>query len=128
MLNVRRLSIVLVVVSALVAGVVASTAVASTHAHSHAAAAKYPPCTKAALSAGIRRGPAAITNGHFLKPFGCARNWAYSGALVGKGKAAFEATVLYHNNKGRWQTSKRAGPCRTHAVPKKIYRPACQTN
>jgi hypothetical protein len=126
MFNLRRLTIVLVVVSALVAGAVASTAVASTHAH--AAAAKYPPCTKAALSSGMRRGPAAITNGRFQKPFGCARNWAYSGTIVGKGKAAFEATVLYHNNKGRWQTSKRAGPCRAHAVPKKIFKPACETN
>jgi hypothetical protein len=119
MFRVRRLTIVLVVVSGLVAGAVASTALASTHVRG--AAAKYPPCTKAALSA-------AITTGRFLGPFGCVRNWAYSFVLVGKGKAEFEATVLYHNNKGRWRTSSRVGPCRTHAVPKKIYQPACETN
>jgi hypothetical protein len=122
----RRFTIVLVIASALVAVAVGGTALASTHAS--AAASKYPPCTKAALKAGMRRGPAAVKNGRFLKPFGCARNWAYSAGIVGKGQAAFEITVLYHNNKGRWQTSKRAGPCRKHAVPKKIYRPACQTN
>jgi hypothetical protein len=126
MFNLRRLTVVLVVVSALVAGVVASTAFASTHAR--AAAAKHPPCTRSALAAGMRRGPAAVSNGRFLKPFGCARNWAYSGVLIGKGQAAFEATVLYHNNQGRWQTSRRPGPCRAHAVPKKIFRPACETN
>ena len=106
-------------VSALAAGAVASTARAS--AHAHAAAGKYPPCTKAALSA-------AITTGRFARPFGCVRNWAYSAVLVGRGKAEYEATVLYHNDGGRWQTSSRIGPCRTHAVPKKIYRPACETN
>ena len=119
MFTLRRLTTVLVVVSALVAGAVASTALASTHAR--AAAAKYPPCTKAALSA-------AITSGRFVKPFGCVRNWAYSAAIVGEGNAAFEITVLYHNDRRRWQTSRRAGPCRVHAVPKKIYRPACETN
>jgi hypothetical protein len=55
-------------------------------------------------------------------------NWAYSFVLVGKGNAEFEATVLYHNNNGRWRISNRTGPCRTHAVPKKIYQPACETN
>ena len=130
MLEARRLPIALLVVSALVAGVLASTALASTHARAAAvaAAAKYPPCTKAALKAGMRRGPAAVGNGRFLKPFGCVRNWAYSAAIVGKGNAAFEITVLYHNDRRRWQTSRRAGPCRAHAVPKKIYRPACETN
>jgi hypothetical protein len=115
MFRFRRLTVVLAVLSALVAGTVVSTAPA------HGATAKYPPCTKAALSA-------AITTGRFLGPFGCVRNWAYSFVLVGNGKAEFEATVLYHNNKGRWRTSSRVGPCRTHAVPKKIYQPACETN
>ncbi len=109
MSRLRRLTIVLAIMSALVAGAVASTALGSTHVRG--AIAKYPPCTKAALSA-------AITTGRFLGPFGCVRNWAYSSVLVGKGKAEFEATVLYHNNMGRWQTSSRLGPCRTHAVPR----------
>jgi hypothetical protein len=126
MITPRRQTIVLIVVSALVAGAVASTALASPHARG--AAAKYPPCTKTALSAAMKRGPAAVRHGRFLKPFGCVRNWAYSGGIVGTGQTAFEITVLYHNNNGRWQTSKRAGPCRTHAVPKKIYRPACESN
>ncbi len=125
MINPRRRTLVLLVVAALAAGAVASTALASTPART---AAKYPPCTRAALSAAMKRGPAAVRHGRFLKPFACARNWAYSGGIVGTGQTAFEITVLYHNHNGRWQTSRRAGPCRTHAVPKKIYRPACQSN
>jgi hypothetical protein len=119
MLRLRRFTVVAAVVSTLVTGAFTGTVLASTHVGD--AAAKYPPCTKAALSA-------AITNGRFLKPFGCVRNWAYSFVLVGKGNAEFEATVLYHNNNGRWRISNRTGPCRTHAVPKKIYQPACETN
>jgi hypothetical protein len=126
MLNFRRLTVGWLLVSALVAAAAASSAFAATHAR--AAATTFPPCTKAALAAGMRRGPAAVMNGKFLKPFGCVRNWAYSGVLVGTGQAAFEATVLYHNSQGRWQTSQRAGPCRTHAVPKRIFQPACETN
>jgi hypothetical protein len=56
------------------------------------------------------------------------RRWAYSGGLVGHGRDEFEVTVLYHAVRGRWQTSDRGGPCRTHAVPKKIYKPACESN
>ena len=123
MLRPRSLTIVLVVVSALVAG--ATSALASTHAR--AAKAKYPPCTKAALKAGIHRGPATFP-ARFTKPFGCARRWAYSGGLAGHGRSEVEVTILYHAVHGRWQTSRRLGPCRAHAVPKKIYRPACETN
>jgi hypothetical protein len=124
-----RLSISLLIAGALVAVALAGTALASTHARSAgAAAASYPPCTKAALKAGLRRGPVADRHGRFIKPFGCARNWAYSAVLVGRGQDEFEGTALYHAVNGRWQTSERGGPCRTHAVPKKIYQPACETN
>jgi hypothetical protein len=125
MRKLRRLTIVPVVASALVAGA-ASTALASTGAG--AAAAKYPPCTKAALKAALKRGPAAKSHVRFTKPFGCARAWAYSGVLAGHGGAEFEGTILYHASNGRWQTADRGRPCQTHAVPKKIYRPACESN
>jgi hypothetical protein len=123
----RRLPITLTLASALAVVALAGTAFAATHARP-AAAAKYPPCTKAALKAGLRRGPAANPSGRLIKPFGCARNWAYSAVLDGKGQSEFEGTALYHAVRGRWQSSERGGPCRTHAVPKRIYRPACETN
>jgi hypothetical protein len=56
------------------------------------------------------------------------RNWAYSFDLVGRGKREYEATALYHNHNGRWKVSNHRGPCLKHAVPKKIYQPACETN
>ncbi len=121
----RRFTLALTVMSALTVVVVAGPALAANHAH---AASKYPPCTKQALKPALKRGPAKEPNGRFIGTFGCVRNWAYSGAVIGTGRGAFDATILYHNNNGRWQTSRRAGPCRTHAVPKKIYRPACETN
>jgi hypothetical protein len=121
-----RASLLLLVASALIAGALAATATASPH--TAGAAAKYPPCTKAALKAGLRRGPVADHSGRLVKPFGCARNWAYSAVLNGKGQDEFEGTALYHAVNGRWQTSERGGPCRTHAVPQRIYKPACETN
>jgi uncharacterized protein YneF (UPF0154 family) len=122
-----RFTIVLVIASVLVAGTVGGTALASTHG-SAAKAKKNPPCTKVALQAGLKRGPAAKSHVRFTKPFGCARRWAYSGGLVGHGQAEFEVTVLYHAVNGRWQSSSRIGPCKAHTVPKKIYKPACETN
>src|ERR1700759_3669959 len=123
----RRLPIALMLASALAAVALAGSALAPTPAR-RAAVAKYPPCTKAALKAGLRRGPAANRHARLIKPFGCARNWAYSAVLDGTGQNEFEGTALYHAENGRWQSSERGGPCRTHAVPKKIYRPACETN
>ena len=103
----------------LMAGVFATSAGAST-------TSKHPPCTQKALSAGLKRG-SAPKNAKFLKPFGCARGWAYSAILVG-GRNGFEATAVYKAKNGVWVTVNRAKPCRTHAIPKKIYRGACTTS
>ena len=88
---------------------------------------KYPPCTKKALSAGLKRGSAQPKNATFEGSFGCAGGWAYSGVVVG-GKHGFDAIAVYKAKNGVWVTVDRAKPCRTHAIPKKIYRGACTTS
>ncbi|MBV8431523.1 MAG: hypothetical protein JO244_10195 [Solirubrobacterales bacterium] len=116
-----RGSLILLATGLLVAAAFAASAGAST------SKSKYPPCTKKALSAGIKRGSAQPKNAKFLAPFGCAGGWAYSGILVG-GKNGFEAIAVYQAKNGVWVTVNRAKPCRTHAIPKKIYRGACTTS
>jgi hypothetical protein len=89
-----------------------------------ASMSKYPPCTKKALSAGLKRGPAAQKNAKFTGSFACASGWAYSGIVVG----GDDAVAVYQAKKGVWVTVNRAKPCRTHAIPKKIYKGACTTS
>jgi hypothetical protein len=89
---------------------------------------KYPPCTKKALSAGLKRGSAQPKNAKVLGSFGCARGWAYSAVLVGGSRNGVEAVAVYKARHGVWVTVDRAKPCRTHAIPRKIYRAACTTS
>jgi hypothetical protein len=119
----NRGSLIVTLVTALmvVAAFVASTAGASSMS-------KYPPCTKAALSAGLKRGPAAQKNAKFQGSFGCASGWAYSGIVVGNKKNGFDAIAVYKAKNGVWVTVNRATPCKTHAIPKKIYKGACTTS
>jgi hypothetical protein len=113
-------------ITALIMLATAATALAATGTKT---AAKYPPCTKAALSAGINRGSAKVgKGGKFNGPFACSGGWAFSGAIVGKKPNQVEITVVYQAVKGAWQTINRAQPCKTHKVPAKIYKGACQTN
>jgi hypothetical protein len=87
-----------------------------------------PPCTKQALSAGLKRGPAAEKHAKVLGSFGCASGWAYSVILVGNKKNGFEAVAVYKAKNGVWATVNRAKPCQKHQVPKKIYKGACTTS
>jgi hypothetical protein len=100
----------------------------STSAGASARKAKNPPCTKRALSAGLKRGAAAEKQGRVIGTIGCSGGWAYSGIVVGKGKNAFDAVALYKAKNGVWVTVNRAKPCRKHLVPKKIYKGACTTS
>jgi len=112
---------------ALLAGLAAASLFLAASASASTSKAKYPPCTKKALSAGLKRGSAQPKNAKFETPFGCAGGWAYSGILVG-GKNGFDAIAVYRAKNGVWVTVDRAKPCRTHAIPKKIYRGACTTS
>ena len=115
-----RGSLILVAIALVVVAAFAATAGAST------SKSKYPPCTKKALSAGLKRG-AAPKNAKFEGSFGCSGDWAYSGILVG-GKHGFDAIAVYKAKNGVWVTVDRAKPCRTHAIPKSIYKGACTTS
>ena len=109
---------------------VSAVAVISAFAAAAGAAAgqsKLPPCTKTALSAGLGRGSAQPKNAKFQGSFGCAGGWAYSGVLVG-GKHGFDAIAVYKASNGVWATVDRAKPCRTHEIPKRIYKGACTTS
>ncbi len=88
---------------------------------------KYPPCTKKALSAGLKRGSAQPKNAKFEGSFGCAGGWAYSGIVVG-GKNGFDAIAVYKAENGVWVAVDRAKPCLKHEIPKKIYQGACTTS
>jgi hypothetical protein len=106
---------------------VVAACAASAAAASSTAMTKEPPCTPKALSAGLKRGSAQPKNARFKKSFGCAGGWAYSEIAVG-GKHGFDAVAVYRAEHGVWVAVNRAKPCRTHAIPKKIYRGACTTS
>ena len=119
-----RGSLIITLVAALV--VVAAFAASAGAAGSMS---KYPPCTKKALSAGLKRGPAAAEEREVHRARSrCAGGWAYSGILVGNKKNGFEAIAVYKAKNGVWVTVNRAKPCQTHAIPKKIYKGACTTS
>jgi hypothetical protein len=118
-----RGSLIITLVAALmvVAGLAASAGAA-------ASKSKTPPCTKQALSAGLKRGPGAVKNAKVERSFGCAGGWAYSEVVVGNKKNGFDAVAVYQAKNGVWVAVNRATPCRTHAIPKKIYKGACTTS
>ena len=122
MKSIRGSLIITLLAALMVAAAFAATAGAA------GSMSKHPPCTKQALSAGLKRGPAAEKNAKVLGSFGCAGAWAYSVILVGNKKNGFEAVAVYKAKNGVWATVDRAKPCQTHAVPKKIYKPACTTS
>jgi hypothetical protein len=117
-----RGSLILLATALLVVAAFAASAGASGYK------AKYPPCTKKALSAGLKRGAAKQKNAKVLRSFGCAKGWAYSEIAVGSGKNGFDAVAVYKAKNGVWVTVNRAKPCRKHLVPRKIYRGACTTS
>jgi hypothetical protein len=121
----NRASLIITLVAALVAVAVAAFAASAGAATSMS---KNPPCTKAALSAGLKRGPAAEKNAKVVGSFACASGWAYSEILVGTKKNGFDAVAVYKAKNGVWATVKRAKPCQNHVVPKKIYKGACTTS
>jgi hypothetical protein len=121
----NRGRLIVTLVAALVAVAVGALAASAGAATSMS---KNPPCTKAALSAGLKRGPAAQKNAKFQGTFGCAGGWAYSGIVVGNKKNGFDAIAVYKAKNGVWVTVNRATPCKTHAIPKKIYKGACTTS
>ena len=89
-----------------------------------AGAATKAPCTRAALQKGLSRGTAKVSKATVGKPFGCDGKWAYAAVNTKR----FTATSLFRAQDGRWVTVKRSKYCANGSVPKRIFKPACQTN
>jgi hypothetical protein len=112
----------------LVAAALLAVAALSTSAGAATRTAKRPPCTKRALNAGLKRGPAAQKNARVLGKIGCGGGWAYSPIAVGHGKNGFDAVALFKAKNGVWIAVNRARPCNKHLLPKKIWKGACTTS
>jgi hypothetical protein len=112
----------------LLAGALVVAAAFAASAGASASRTKYPPCTKRALQAGLKRGSARQKNAKVIRTFGCAGGWAYSNIVVGGRAHGFDAIAVFKAQRGVWATVNRAKPCRTHAIPSKIYRGACTTS
>lgn len=81
-----------------------------------------PPCTRRALTAGLRRsGLRGYIDGD---TFGCAGRFAYAGVIVDRN----EVTVLFRAAGRGWRAASRARYCENGSVPRQIYQPACESN
>ena len=106
--------------SAVAAGLTGVVAVAPA-----AGAAKGPPCTKQALTAGLKRGADKQTGGNIAgKTFGCAGQYAYAEVNT----KVFTYTAVFKASASQWATINRTKPCNQKLIPKKIYKPACLTS
>src|SRR6201994_975799 len=108
------------------AGALAAAAEFSASAGAAAHKTKYPPCTKRALAAGLKRGGAKQPQGRITGGFGCAKGWAYSNIAVGHGAGGFDAIALFKAKNGKWNTASRAKYCpHKSSLPRKVYNGAC---
>ncbi|MCW3030806.1 MAG: hypothetical protein JWM66_939, partial [Solirubrobacterales bacterium] len=84
------------------------------------------PCTKPALEAALTR--TKVVGRIAGNGFGCAGQFAYAAVLVHIGTPdEIEITALFRAAANEWHTVRRSvGECRL--VPKKIRRPACESN
>jgi hypothetical protein len=93
---------------------------------SPSAASASAPCTKPALEAALTR--SNVVGRIAGNGFGCAEQFAYAAVLVHIGTPnEVEITTLFRAAANEWRTVRRSvGECRL--VPKKIRRPACESN
>jgi hypothetical protein len=114
-----RLVIAIVVIAALVALSVRTTATSESAAPSI-------PCTTSALGVGFS------TQMHLtsFQNFGCEGEWAYAWATIGAGQHAIGVTEVlsYSVTKGRWSIVSRLTYCKASILPSVIYRQGCFSN
>lgn len=108
-----------VALSAVAAGLTGALAVGPA-----AGATKRPPCTKQALTAGLKRGVDKQPGAKIARPFGCAGSYAYAAANT----RFFTYTAVFKANGTQWVTINRAKPCNKRLIPRRIYRNACLTS
>jgi hypothetical protein len=87
------------------------------------AKARYPPCTKQALTAGLRHNRPPL-RGQLVKPWACAGGFAASGLVV----HGNESTVLFRASSGVWKPANATKYCANGAIPARIYQLACNSN
>jgi hypothetical protein len=85
-------------------------------------AAERAPCTKQALTRGLKRGETPFPRGRIERPWECAGRFAYA-AVTYQGQ---ELTILFRAIGRHWKTADRAKYC--DQVPRRIWQPACNTN
>jgi hypothetical protein len=94
---------------------------------STSAAAVGPPCTSAAITAGIQASPnndLIAVNG-----FGCSGAWAWAGVTLGtNAQSSFDAIMVLMASGPAWAVADRATACNQHLVPADIYNDACTTS
>jgi hypothetical protein len=108
--------------------VIGSCSSAPSSAPGSTARATAPHCSLASITVAAKDahgvGPVQrVTN------FGCARDWAYAGIVVGTSAAnSFDAVIVLQAHGSRWTVANRATACLKRRVPSSIYGPACTTS
>lgn len=89
----------------------------------------HPPCTRAALSAGLARAlhRRSLAPSHLTRGWRCAGNYATADYIDVHGQSADDITVVYRAKGRQWQPVSRAKVCPTAQLPAKIY-VACTVN
>lgn len=104
-----------------------TTTTVPTTTTSTTAAAVGPPCTSAAITAGIQASPnndLIAVNG-----FGCSGPWAWAGVTLGtSSQNSFDAVMVLMASGPAWAVADRATACNQHLVPPNIYNDACTTS
>lgn len=104
-----------------------TTTTVPTTTTSTTAAAVGPPCTSAAITAGIQASPnndLIAVNG-----FGCSGPWAWAGVTLGtSSQNSFDAVMVLMASGPAWAVADRATACNQHLVPADIYNDACTTS
>jgi hypothetical protein len=104
-----------------------TTTTVPTTTTSTTAAAVGPPCTSAAITAGIQASPnndLIAVNG-----FGCSGPWAWAGVTLGtSSQNSFDAVMVLMASGPAWAVADRATACNQHLVPANIYNDACTTS
>ncbi len=92
-------------------------------------AGPHPPCTRAALSAGLARAlhKRSLAPSHLTKGSRCAGNYAWADYIDVHGHIADDVTIVYRVKGRQWQPVSRAKVCVTGELPAKIYL-ACTVN
>jgi peptidoglycan hydrolase-like protein with peptidoglycan-binding domain len=81
-----------------------------------------PPCTSAAVLAGLPSGSAILD-------FGCSGAWAWAGYDVDANQGGYEATALLKAEGSSWASVDRGQYCVPASnIPSDIYDPGCTTN